>query len=169
MDFKTWFQLELKKLGKSQRGLAKRMNIRPAAITEILNGTRDLSAKEAGHIADFLGCNQENLLKLYSGKEVVFQTTEPIEKIGFLEPEAPKYQIEKKEDIPIIEKKFNWQLYSIAMDSTEQFCKSKGISLEEEEAQDFIAKAYLRLKTGKKLDERALEIYYEDMVPPKIF
>lgn len=146
-------KLRLEK-GWTQKELAAKVNTVHQNIQRFETGKRALSQKWIKKLTQALECTADQLLE--DGR-------------GFCEPETSQYQIEGKLSDPSIEKIFNWRLYKIAMDAIEKFCKKKGISLEEEEAQGFIAKAYLRLKTGKKLDERALEIYYEDMVPPKIF
>lgn len=49
-----WIREGLQKPGKTQRGLAERLGIDPAAVTRILNGGRQIKASEVGPIAAYL-------------------------------------------------------------------------------------------------------------------
>jgi len=49
-----WFKDRLKAIKLSQRGLAKRMNVDPAAISYMLQGKRAMSMEEAKSLADIL-------------------------------------------------------------------------------------------------------------------
>jgi len=52
---KNWFTDKLKAIKLSQRGLAKKMEIDPAAISYMLSGKRDMSMDEAKSIAGIFG------------------------------------------------------------------------------------------------------------------
>src|SRR5690606_37661413 len=51
---KQWFQDRLRRLGKTQRGLAKHMGLDPSRVTEIFNRSRGIKIEEAVEMADYL-------------------------------------------------------------------------------------------------------------------
>lgn len=56
---KNFFQGRLAELGKSQAALARRLRVRKAAITDILNGERRVQVSELDVLADFLQISVE--------------------------------------------------------------------------------------------------------------
>ena len=50
-----WFQNKLADRGLSQRALARRLGLDPAAVSLMLHGRRNMSAKEAAEVAGALG------------------------------------------------------------------------------------------------------------------
>lgn len=59
---RKWFTDRLAQQGKSQRGLARFMDIDPSAITHILSGKRKLQLTEAEQFASFLGVPVDEVL-----------------------------------------------------------------------------------------------------------
>lgn len=60
---RLWFQSKLKALGVSQLDMSRVVGMRPAAISLMLNGTREVRAKEADAIAAFLRVPVREVLK----------------------------------------------------------------------------------------------------------
>jgi transcriptional regulator with XRE-family HTH domain len=50
----AWFFEQLKQRAKSLRGLARYMDMDPAAVSRMLNGQRNMSAAEQDRVAEFL-------------------------------------------------------------------------------------------------------------------
>jgi transcriptional regulator with XRE-family HTH domain len=59
---KPWFKGRLKQLGKSQRGLAIRLGLDAARITEILNNRRRVTYDEAVDMAEFFETTLEEIV-----------------------------------------------------------------------------------------------------------
>lgn len=68
---KKFIQQQLHKKGMSQRQLAFRMNLDPAAICYLLKGKRHLKATEAMQIAEILNINPMQILKNLKGENCV--------------------------------------------------------------------------------------------------
>lgn len=169
INFKAWLQLELKNKGKSQRSLAAFMGIRPAAITEISKGTRQLSAEEASLIANYLGCGVGKVLEMYSKKGAYIN--EPAgEKVITLYPgeynEVPENEVPKKSMIKCqsfnespsstSDCGFNLRLYKQAVEAFEDYAKRRNLEFAEEYALGFIQNIYVLLKAGRKIDDNIL-------------
>lgn len=135
--------------GWTQKQLAVKVHTVHQHIQRLESGKRGLSEKWINKLKGVFQCTRDEL----------FDDPQSIEK-GLSEPSIS----------PALEDDtFDLLLYRSAVDNTIKFCKSRKITLSKEVARDFIEKVYLRLHSGHKLDNRVLEIYYEDMVPPKNF
>lgn len=67
---KKWFQERLKSVGMTQKALADEMHVRIPAITDILNGNREIYFVEACKIAKILKCSLDELYFAYKGKRI---------------------------------------------------------------------------------------------------
>jgi len=68
-----WFHQQLVRRGKSLRGLAKFMQMDPAAVSRMLNGQRNMSADEQDHIARFLGVDLQEIALHRGGLKAGFE------------------------------------------------------------------------------------------------
>ncbi|WP_026793167.1 helix-turn-helix domain-containing protein [Pleomorphomonas oryzae] len=59
----AWFMDQLKKNGKSLRGLAKHMDVDPSGISRMFSGQRKMKVEEVSEIALFLGVHTSEVLK----------------------------------------------------------------------------------------------------------
>lgn len=74
---KKWFKDKLLARGISQSKLAKSMNLREAAISEILNNKREISFDEAHKICLSLNCSFDALYTALKDKEVTEEWQKP--------------------------------------------------------------------------------------------
>lgn len=153
-DFRDWLQFELERIGASQRQLAGFMRIRPAAITEIFNGTRQLSADEAKKIAKYLDCEVGKVIGAYSEDPLISTS---ITNRGESPDSAKK--VRKLPYNPLYDPAIAIQ----AVKETNQYIDAHRLRVYFNDATVVIWRVYRLLEQGEKVSNTLMEMFFEDI------
>lgn len=83
-----WLKDRLKEIGKTGKGLADALGVAPARITEMVNGGRDISAREIPTMASYLQLAEATLLAWVTGGALAPAALRPIQVIGAVQAGA---------------------------------------------------------------------------------